>query len=173
MYLGFQLSIMALGCRSQAVRLHWGYIVAEKPSQVSHAPVSDNSERAWLIFSCSNICSTEVNEAYIDYLTKLNEKMEYASSADPSQVIAFKELSPHLENLKLKVFFKESKDTSILWYINTAYRPWPRSKISSFSGSMPSVSQTLYANSPPCPFLGLTWLFSERTNHATKYSRQI
>jgi hypothetical protein len=44
-----------------------------------------------------------VNEAYIEYLTKLNEKMEYASSADHSQVIAFKEMAPHLDSLKTKV----------------------------------------------------------------------
>jgi len=44
-----------------------------------------------------------VNEAYIAYLTKLNEKIEYAASADHSQVVAFKEMAPHLESLRVKV----------------------------------------------------------------------
>lgn len=54
----------------------------------------------------NNICATEVNEAYIAYLTKLNEKMEYAASADHSQVVAFKEMSPHLESLRVKAVAK-------------------------------------------------------------------
>jgi hypothetical protein len=56
-----------------------------------------------LLLGNSNICATEVNEAYIAYLSKLNEKMEYAASADHNQVVAFKEMSPHLESLKVKV----------------------------------------------------------------------
>jgi len=46
---------------------------------------------------------SEVNDSYIEFLTKLNEKMEYASSADHTHVLAFKEMAPHLESLKKKV----------------------------------------------------------------------
>jgi hypothetical protein len=67
------------------------------------APFNTDLHRALLLLGNSNICATEVNEAYIAYLSKLNEKMEYAASADHNQVVAFKEMSPHLESLKVKV----------------------------------------------------------------------
>jgi len=54
----------------------------------------------------NNICVSEVNDPYIEFLTKLNEKMEYASSADHTHVLAFKEMAPHLESLKKKAVLK-------------------------------------------------------------------
>jgi hypothetical protein len=95
-----------------------------------------------------------VNEAYIAYLTKLNEKMEYAASADHSQVVAFKEMAPHLESLRVKVAIslfslQPTNDTdrvidglAFFSFSSPASRPWPRYATSCCSESTHCANQT-------------------------------
>ncbi len=57
---------------------------------------------------CSNICSAEVNELYLEFLTQLNGKIQFTCSAPSDKVIAFKEMHPHLESLKNKVMASQN-----------------------------------------------------------------
>lgn len=53
----------------------------------------------------SQICETEVNESYLQYLTELHKKIQFVASK-PDEIMAKKDVEPELEKLKVKAVAK-------------------------------------------------------------------